>query len=98
MKVRFTGGKGGAVRCEVLAGHKVSAGTKEEQLDDVDVNDRLYKKLRAKLPPKARAALDKDQDEWITWSDAPNRGRAGDVDHAAFRAAPRAAGVSVGGR
>ena len=41
-------------------------------MDDVDVNDKLYKKLRAKLPPKARTVRShKEQDsQWVTWSDA----------------------------
>ena len=54
----------------ILAAHKELEQSEPVRLDDVDVNDKLYKKLRAKLPPKARPALDKEQDAWVTWSDA----------------------------
>ena len=70
LKVRFTPGKDGAVQCQILAGHKLNEAIEPVRLDDVDVNDKLYKKLRAKLPARARAALDREQDQWVTWSDA----------------------------
>jgi hypothetical protein len=70
LKVRFTPGKDGTMQCQILAGHKQKDATDPAGLDDVDFNDKLYKKLRAKLPARARAALDKEQDAWVTWSDA----------------------------
>ena len=70
LKVRLMPGKGGTMQCEILAAHKEQEQRGPVRLDDVDFNDKLYKKLRAKLPAKARTALDKEQDQWVTWSDA----------------------------
>lgn len=72
LKIRFTPagkGKDGAVRCEILAGHKEPEQSEPEQINDVAVMEKYLKKLRAKLPPKDRAALDKEQDQWVAWSD-----------------------------
>jgi len=70
LKVQLKPGQDGAPQCEILAAHKEVEQREPVRLDDVDVNDKLYKKLRAKLPAKARVALDKEQDAWVTWSDA----------------------------
>jgi hypothetical protein len=51
----------------IVAGHKQTEQSEPERLDDPDVNEKLYKKLSAKLPPKARPALQKEQEQWVAW-------------------------------
>jgi hypothetical protein len=67
LKMRFTPGKGDAVKCEILAGMRVSEQEDRNQssLDQEEALQAIYDRLRAKLTPKAREALKQEQLAWL---------------------------------
>lgn len=72
LKMRFTPGKGDAVKCEILAGMHVSEKEEREQssLEQEETLQAIYDRLRAKLSPKAREALKQEQLAWLKMREA----------------------------
>jgi uncharacterized protein YecT (DUF1311 family) len=69
LKFRFTPGKGGKVRCELVDGHRTPADM-PGRLEEEATLTALFQRLKAKVPAKARAALEREQDAWKKWRDA----------------------------
>jgi hypothetical protein len=86
LKMRFTPGKGDAVKCEILGGVRVPEEEYRNQssLDQEGALQVIYDRLRAKLSPKAREALKQEQLAWLKTREAlPKPERAGATAHRA---------------